>query len=263
MAKERKYDEAAWRSGEEYEIISLEYLIAIRDRSEYDKYDGQLFCPECHSTQLTLVNKDNHYHLRAYPRREHQEDCSYNLELVNSEIFTKYLESPDNKEDIIKRLNNIIRKLQKKSTGKNPFIVSVQNEQVISNNLESDDAKQLTKINYAIHHKSLTATFDEDDYGVLKIFYCNVLIEWIESDAGGYYLWFRNPSKNNVLLCSLKITQNVFAYFPSTIKNIPKSVVSMAYVAFIGKMYKSKNPNDSGYPDKEASLRYSYYLAIG
>jgi hypothetical protein len=266
MPKELKYDKAAFRlSNGNYDDIKLEDLIDMckQNREKYiTEYKGNLYCYECHKPQLSLC-KDQF--LRAHPNSVHADNCSHVLQLVSYSALERCLTSAS-ADSINRKLQGLVDLLLKKQiTDTHPLAVRMQGENCTLNDVKrSEITKTDTKLK-ALPVKSLIAPFDDDDYGVLKLFYGNVLIkakekQWGDSDPS-YSLGLYHPTKK-YLIATLDFSKKVKDHLAFSIFDYDNSVSNIAFAATL-KKENSANPNYKIQFFKKGRLTYSKYLILG
>ncbi len=262
-----KFDEASYKdnSGNLIEPpLKLEYLIDEKKNDEKlfeQKYHRKLFCPECHTPQLSLVSSKNgiDFFLRGFKNQPHTNNCSYSFDSVNKTAISELLNNTDSREFINKKLKGLVSSLLKRQILKqNPLLVKTELDKISTDAIEKHDLRNQQNIKRLLT-KSLTSPFDDDDYGTPKLFYGNVDIQFnkrTNSSSGSFFYSLAIFSrKTNNIVCSINMSESVFLYLktPFAVKDDVKYTDVLVAVA------TTLNKNGS-YVDGKIS--YSDYCVI-
>lgn len=219
-----KFDEASYKdnSGNLIEPpLKLEYLIDEKKNDEKlfeQKYHRKLFCPECHTPQLSLVSSKNgiDFFLRGFKKQPHTNNCSYSFDSVNKTAISELLNNTDSREFVNKKLNGLISSLLKRQILKqNPLLVKIELDKISTDDIEKHDLRN-RQIIRRLPTKSLTSPFGDDDYKVPKLFYGNVDIKFNKrtnsSNGSVFYSLAIFLRKTNSIVCSIKMSETVFLH---------------------------------------------------
>lgn len=255
LSDEIKYDEAAYLlDRKKTKLIKIEDLIELKvaDELEFRKiYYGNLYCPECCKPQLTLayLSKTNKHFLKGFPNQLHDEICTKNFDYVESEIFEKFISEEKAFEFISARLQSLIyNKFMKSLTKSNvsPLLVKVDNKKIQTVNLGEQDIKNKRNI-HQIPNKSLTAPFDDEDFGVFKIFYGNVDINITEEQNSKtkdkFYVMRVYKKGVNYTLCSLTMTTMVANFLMKNYNIETDNLMENVLIAFVAKLTETEKEN--------------------
>lgn len=225
-----KFDEASYKdnSGNIVEPpLKLECLIDEKRNDEKlfeQKYYRKLFCPECHTPQLSLVTSKNgiDFFLRGFKNQPHTNNCSYSFDSVNKTAITELLNNTDSREFINKKLKGLVSRLLKKQILKqNPLLVKMELGKISTDDIEKHDLRN-RQIIRRLPIKSITSPFDDDDYGVPKLFYGNVDIQFnkrTNSTSGSFFYSLAIFSrKANNIICSINMSEAVFLHLKAPFK---------------------------------------------
>ncbi|MDR0248940.1 MAG: hypothetical protein LBI44_04700 [Oscillospiraceae bacterium] len=260
-----KFDEAALiKNGNYVETVKLEDLAEAYWREENQQtynntYFGRIYCPECRCARLTLVNNKRcrDLFLRANDAAEHKE-CSYLLDTAPFEAYREYIENLSD-EDIRKLLKNLIKKMIRNETTEfNPLVLRMKSGKCTDDKIQSKDIYNNRKDLKRQPIKLLTAPLEDDDYGVLKLFYGRVhikLSEWEKSSS--YSLRFRHPNTNKLII-TLNFSNAVKEYLEPTITEYDNTVTN---IALASRLEKRKGKDGNTYSN--AHICNSRFLVIG
>jgi len=253
-----KFDEAALRLRDgSFKNVKLEDLMSLDKEKYFKEYYGNLFCPECRTPQLKFVVE---HHLSTYPKQEHSNNCSYALKPVSSSALTKCLETAS-KESVNRRLLSLVYTLLKNQlTDTHPTVVRKQGSIYTLDDVKRVEVVGTDKSLKRLPVKLLTAPFNEDDYGVSKLFYGNVSVQYYEKqwkDSTSYSLRLYHPTKN-YLIATLSFSQKVKEHIVYPISGYNKKIVNLAFAAEMKKDI-SDNPN---YKFIKGNIIHSHYLVI-
>lgn len=239
-----KYEEAYYipLCGEPH-YIKIEQLISEANNYKI-KYSNRLYCPECHKPQLTLVERaPDEFCLRGFQRQKHKPDCTKGLDVVSKKSFNEYI---DNVSDfsINKRLSNILnRLLSKEEQPINPMAIKIKDGKCIDSDVLSVNVLSSKNIK-AVPIKSLTAPFDDDDYGCYKIFYgdVDIVVSKKMSRINGNVFYVMNIFRRNstFVCCSLSMSVGVASYLNKkyNILAVANEKRIGAYISFVTELYQ-------------------------
>lgn len=245
MSKNVKFDCAAFSfDGKTFEEIKLEELIEqkLSDNIRFNKiYSYHLYCPECHKPQLLLVEnyKTKSYYLRGYPNQAHSNNCYKGFDFVKPSVFDEFVLSNESSQYINCKLKQIVDKmLRKVKENKNTFLIKVINKKCSTENILDKEIKERKNVRQ-IPHKSITAPFDEDDFGVLKLFYGNVDIEILEKENKinheKFYVLVLYKKSIKYKICSLTMNKKVANYLMKKYKIELNKLIDDVYISFATK----------------------------
>ncbi len=212
-----KYDEASYKIDGNFKTISVEELIKlskINHKKYIEKYYGNLFCPECHEPQLSLIKNS---FLRGYRDQRHSNNCSKSFKPVSKKNFENLLQDVTSLQQVNNRLKKIIeRLLLNKNEKNNPFLAKINDDSCELCDIVPSEVNNRNSI-CRIPCKSLNAPFYDDDYNTLKIFYGKVDMklskrENKKTNMEFYVLNFYKPDINYTL-CSISMSTAVYSHF--------------------------------------------------
>lgn len=258
-----KFDEASYKdnSGNIIEPpLKLEDLIDEKKNDEKlfeQKYYRKLFCPECHTPQLSLVTSKNgiDFFLRGFKNQPHTNNCSYSFDSVNKTAITELLNNTDSCEFINKKLKGLVSRLLKRQILKqNPLLVKMELGKISTDDIEKHDLRN-RQIIRRLPTKSITSHFDDDDYGVPKLFYGNVDIQFCKkqnkSDNSFFYSLNIFPRETNDVICNVNMSEKVFSHlnvpFDKDYKKHANVFIAIATTLTLNKSYVNGQISHSAY----------------
>ena len=126
--------------------------------------------------------KTKSYYLRGFPKQSHSDDCYKGFDFVKSSVFDEFVLSNESSQYINSKLKQIVDKmLHQFAENKNTFLIKMINKQCSTDDISEKEIIERKNVKQ-IPHKSITAPFDEDDFGIFKLFYGNVDIEILEKE---------------------------------------------------------------------------------
>ena len=210
-----KFDEAFYCNGTLKDDIDVNNLIKIRLNSPSlfaEKYDGHLYCPDCHNPQLTLVHKNEHYFLRGYPNQKHDIDCSKGFEPLDDTVFQDFLDNDEHSfEFVANKLEKLIDKMQRRPFRQQEMLIRINNKRCTTDDVDVIDQNHRNSYKQ-IPVKSLVAPFDDDDFDRLKLFYGNVDLKvkmYNVNRENEFYALQIYLKGNNGLVCSITMNPAV------------------------------------------------------
>lgn len=164
----------------EKEIFDIEKI--IDNENIRNKYNNDMFCPECFKAKLTFVEKTSFRkaHLRRIPSSEHYPKCSYNFEYATKKMIQSYFNSLD-KNQIRDKLHSIMRmlcksKIENFSTNKEKYSDIDVSPMLIKENRNVTHTKSLRR-------KSLNNFIDKNENGEIYAFYGKGILRTIEKEG--------------------------------------------------------------------------------
>lgn len=232
---------------------------------KYEKYEGNIFCPECKLPQLTLVQNyaGESHHLRKYPKQLHDEDCSYNYEHASKKAAIKFFESLS-KSQIEEKLYGMQLWLEKQSRK-----ASVQTENSTSKKTRDSnpflftisEKGQPTKTYKTLRRKSLNNNLSDVILGELYIFYGKVKLETeVRKSSKG--------NKNNFLIIKTKNSNGVWIRLITIMRwgkkdDIdPTKECTIFLIGALGSEYTDRNNGEKKINKKQIELFSSSALVI-
>lgn len=243
-----KFEDAAYSVDKSsYENVKIEELIRLKitDPIMYmKKYNGRLFCPECHKPQLSLVDKskERNYHLRAYPKQEHASNCSKILEYTTESMLEKCLKDSASYDFLSSKLKRILlNKFFKIQDERVSLVKTNDNKKILLEDIKDNTHIAQTKNIYQIPIKSLTAPFDDDDFNIYKLFYGNVDIQLNERKSGDntFYSLGIYSKESKVAFCSLTVDEDVKPYLSNQYDFEVGKKKSNIYISFCSKLKRN------------------------
>lgn len=246
LSKYVKFDSAAYSyDGKTFEDIKLEELVELKlsDYTQFSKiYPYHLYCPEYYKPQLLLVEnyKTKKYYLRGFPKQLHSDDCYKGFELVKPSAFDEFVLYNESSQYINCKLKQIVNKmLRKVKENKSTFLIKVINRKCSTDNISEKEIKGRKNVKQ-LPHKSITAPFDEDDFGVFKLFYGNVDMELLEKENKinheKFYILLLYKRSKIYKICSLTMNKNVAYYLMKIYKIELNKMIYDAYISFAAKL---------------------------
>ena len=114
--KPKSFDEFYYLQEDKICDIDVLEEYVINNNGSVEKYEGNMYCPECKKAVLTFWRKSSkkRAHLKRIPSSSHLEECSYNYEYASSKRVKEYVDSLAY-DEIQDKLNSILNMLCKKS----------------------------------------------------------------------------------------------------------------------------------------------------
>ncbi|MBP5361625.1 MAG: hypothetical protein J6Y71_01145 [Ruminococcus sp.] len=240
-----KYEEAAFlNDNDAFETLTLDEAInciSTDQNSYYQRYDGRLYCPECHTPHIGIVNRDGNYFFRAYPGSEHTPTCFYGFEPISSNTFQEYVLREENHDELNGKLQRFVyRLLNRGNIDLHNLLLHVQNDRCTSNNTNLVNIRNRREIR-RIPTKSISAPFNNDDLNCYMLFYGKVDVRYSikGSGANAFHKIYCYKRDRNELLCSLSFSRNVAVHLENNYNLIPDEKKSNMCVAFYSEMKRN------------------------
>lgn len=242
-----KYEEAAYlNDNNNYESLELSEAIEYIKKNEkhyHQKYQGRLYCPECHRPRIGIVHRNNNYFFRGYPNAVHDIECDYGFETVKSETLQEFTMEKDNRAFLSEKLQRFVNRLLNRANNRiHNLLLQVDNNRCIRNDVDQENIRNRRNIR-RIPTKSITAPFDNDDFGRYMLFYgkVDVLYSKIESAKVPFYKLTFFKCGTNYKLCSLNFYENVAMFVQNAYQLNTEQRLSNMYVAFFSVMEKQND----------------------
>lgn len=210
-----------------------------------------LLCPQCRIAKLVFVNGVGQY-LRTHPNAVHAGNCDLEQEVISSKNADDYVKSGKNMASITRQIEAVQRLLREDLSQRVPPFERKQNAELNSQRIEKD---VLNKKNRSLRlgRKRIDHDLQDEDYGVYKIFYGKVVLQWEALEDERKRILLRDM-KTNKFLCRISVTQAVFSHIPPEWVSQTPVIVD---IAFMGKMEKG---NSARWP--HLRLEHSEYLSV-
>lgn len=241
-----KYDEVAYlNDNNNYESLKLSNAIEHIIENEklfHQKYHGRLYCPECHLPLIGIVNKNNSYFFRGYPKAVHDTKCDYGFETVKSEVLQEFTIRKENRVFLNEKLKRFVNRLLNKDNHINNLLLQVENNRCMRNDVDLENVRNRRTIR-RIPTKSINAPFDSDDFNCYMLFYgkVDVLYSKIEKTKVPFYKLTFFKCGTNYKLCSLAFSEKVAIHIQNKYHFDLEPRLTNVYVAFFSEMKKEKD----------------------
>lgn len=249
VKKERKFEDAYCETSKTLFTINEASHLYITNRELFAiHYQYSLVCPECRKARLAYVNAQPPY-FRAYPKSNHDVNCSLQQDVMPPEKVSAYIESIENEAQIDRQMDGLITLLlsaSKPTVSLSSAIVSPSNDPQ-----KAQTVLHTTSIKY-LPRKRIDTQIYEDDLGVYKLFYGIVSIRWRTSKSGKFGIVLSH-SKSNFKLCEIWISEAVYAHIPEYYKTPLEYICAISFLATL-----KRDSNGILY----TSLRRSQFLKI-
>lgn len=248
-----KYDRA-WLSNEQRnaDLEELKETFFAHEGTYQSNYAPYLRCPLCKEARLTMVNAGAGF-LRRCQGSSHGADCFYLLDEEHCKI-EKEISSEANRQQIDAQVLAAVRY----TYGKSDALM--------------DYAKPISRLPYTntvrktreiVHRKkrfpqrNLASLLVEESYEYYTVFYGNVYV-YMQEKKGNFFLHIKDQ-KNSPIKFTLKISSNVYKWFPCITKSGLKNE-GFVHIAFLCKPEVRIIRGEKRY---SGALIRSSYLRIG
>lgn len=242
-----KYEEAAFlNNNNTFEILTLDEAVEyiIQDEKNYhQKYNGKLYCPECHCPQIGIVHKNNSYFFRGYPKAVHDSECNYGFETVKSDVLQEFATEEDNCMFLNEKLQRFVNRLLNRDNNHlHNLLLQIEKNKCLRNEVDLSKIHNRRSIS-RIPTKSIVSSFDDDDFNRYMLFYgkVDVLYSKIEKTKVPFYKLTFLKCGTNYKFCSLAFSEKVAIHVQNRYQFNFESRLTNVYVAFFSEMKKEKN----------------------
>ncbi len=115
MSKKLFYDEVFLKK--QVKLVDSDSIIfdIENNNNYYEKYQGEMFCPECYTAKLVFVSKSyrNNSYIKCKNGEQHSTGCSYQCDEASSKMMKEFYDSLTSNQ-IESTLNNLLNRLCRK-----------------------------------------------------------------------------------------------------------------------------------------------------
>lgn len=232
-----KYEEVYCSSeNKTFTLDEVAYIYNNEPERYAYSFDGKIFCPGCHKVPMTFVNSKRP-HFRGFPNFDHEEGCFYTKEEMTQEEVRDLLTKPAGENEIVHQIDRLVIQFLRNSAGD----ISADNINRPAKSANDPDAlvKQRWNTKTVIPRKQINAPFCDDDYGVAKLFYGRVRIQWEKSKTDDKKKLLIRHIKTGKLICRLFLTSKVYSHLPS--KYITECDAFIVFMATLTRKSEDKS----------------------
>lgn len=227
--KERKYEEAYCSVTEC--LITIQTAVHLFQSLETKaKYKDHLLCPDCRKARLSYNGGRSPYY-KAINQNEHDEDCSFLLDLVPKENIEHYVKSDSNHQQIERQMNGLITMLLTKKPTKSSSPKTVESPAYTSKTSSSHRKKAATP---CLPRKRIDLRLEDDDFGVYKVFYGIVSVKLITAKTGRFGFELSDQQTKNKY-CKIWMSPAVYSHVATTFEYSAGSQYAISFVAKLKK----------------------------
>lgn len=229
VKKERKYEDvycSATNSLLTLQDVSYLYNNFIAEYSS--KYRTTLLCPECRKAPMVYVCADSPY-FKAQSQDAHDKDCSFLQDLIFVEKIDEYVKSTATENQIGRQMDRLITMLLSNKSTSSTTESAEKLAVNISQPANSSPSRNISKL---LPRKRFDAPFNDDDFGVFKVYYGIALTIWEYVGNRNWRILFRHPEKK-YLMCKLNVNAEVYdeIYYKYKYKSRTEHICAVAFVA--------------------------------
>ena len=190
--------------------------VAYLYNNEADRYarslEGQMFCPDCQKVPMAFVNSKRP-HFRGFPNFDHEEGCIFTKEEMTQEEVRDLLTKPAGENEIVHQIDRLVIQFLRNHAG--DIAANDIKRPTASGNDPDAPIKKRWQTKSIMPRKQINAPFCDEDYGVAKLFYGRVHIQWEPTKTGDRMKLLVQNIKSKKLICRLFLTPKVYNHLPS------------------------------------------------